>query len=147
MQSLTPTPTCSTAARVSRAGVFLVAIAFSTFQVVTAAFSPLSSTVVRAVHVGFLLLMTFLLMPPFGRRWLGWIIGGIGFVASFYHWIFEADLIQRAGELTTSDMVIGSPHDRAGVRGCATRHGHRVTADLRCLSASTACSASTCRRR
>jgi TRAP transporter 4TM/12TM fusion protein len=87
--------------------VFAVAVAFSTFQIVTAAFSPISSTVVRAVHVGFLLLMTFLLMPPAGRRWLGWIVGGVGFVFSFYHWIFEADLIQRAGELTDWDMVIG----------------------------------------
>jgi TRAP transporter 4TM/12TM fusion protein len=87
--------------------VFAIAIAFSTFQVITAAFSPISSTVVRAVHVGFLLLMTFLLMPPFKQRWLGWILGGVGFVASFYHWIFEADLIQRAGDLTPSDMVIG----------------------------------------
>ncbi len=89
------------------AAVFAVAVAFSTFQVITAAFSPISSTVVRAIHVGFLLLMTFLLVPPFRQRWLGWIIGGVAFVASFYHWIFEADLIQRAGELTTPDMVIG----------------------------------------
>jgi TRAP transporter 4TM/12TM fusion protein len=89
------------------AAVFAVAIAFSSFQVITAAFSPISSTVVRAVHVGFLLLMTFLLMPPLGRRWLGWLLGGLGFVFSFYHWIFEADLIQRAGELTNWDMVIG----------------------------------------
>ena len=63
--------------------IYAVAVAFSTFQVITAAFSPLSSTVVRALHVGFLLLMTFLLMPPAGRRWIGWIVGGIGFVFSF----------------------------------------------------------------
>ena len=90
--------------------VFAVAVAFSTFQVVTAAFSPLSSTVVRALHVGFLLLMTFLLMPPAGRRWIGWIVGGIGFVFSFYHWIFEADLIQRAGELTDSQKAAWLPN-------------------------------------
>jgi len=87
--------------------VFAVAVAFSTFQVVTAAFSPLSSIVVRALHVGFLLLMTFLLLPPLSRRWLGWALGGLGFVAGLYHWFFEADLVQRAGELTRWDMVIG----------------------------------------
>ena len=87
--------------------VFAVAVAFSTFQVVTAAFSPLSSVVVRAVHVGFLLLMTFILMPPGKRQWLGWVIGGVGFVFSLYHWVFEADLIQRAGEVNNWDMVIG----------------------------------------
>ena len=36
--------------------VFWIAIAFSSFQVYTAAFSPLSSQVVRAIHVGFVLL-------------------------------------------------------------------------------------------
>ena len=91
--------------------VFAVAIVFSTFQIITAAFSPISSQVVRAIHVGFVLLMVFALYPP---RWgerrltaLAWIIGGIGFAASFYHWIFEADLTQRAGDMTQADMVIG----------------------------------------
>ena len=41
---------------------------FSVFQLVTSAFSPLSSTVVRALHVGFLLLLTFLLHPWRGGR-------------------------------------------------------------------------------
>ena len=45
--------------------LFWVAVVFSVFQIVTAAFSPLSSSVVRAVHVGFLLLVTFALRPPF----------------------------------------------------------------------------------
>ena len=87
--------------------VFWIAVAFSSFQVITAAFSPVSSSVVRAVHVGFLLLMTFLLMPPLSRRWLGWLLGGVGFVFGLYHWVFEADLVQRAGELTNWDMVVG----------------------------------------
>ncbi len=87
--------------------VFAVAVAFSTFQVVTAAFSPVSSSVVRAVHVGFLLLMTFLLVPPLSRRGLGWLIGGLGFAAGLYHWVFEADLVQRAGDLNAWDMAVG----------------------------------------
>ncbi len=87
--------------------VFAIAIAFSTFQIITAAFSPLSSSVVRAVHVGFLLLMTFLLFPPLGRRWIGWIVGGAAFIAGLYHWWFEVDLIVRAGELTRADFVVG----------------------------------------
>ncbi len=87
--------------------IFAVAVAFSSFQVVTAAFSPVSSSVVRAIHVGFLLLMTFLLMPPLGRRGLGWLVGGAAFVAGLYHWVFEADLVQRAGDLTRWDMVVG----------------------------------------
>ena len=44
-----------------RSAVFWVGLVFSSFQVITAAFSPLSSQVVRAVHVGFVLLMIFLI--------------------------------------------------------------------------------------
>ncbi|MDN6883513.1 TRAP transporter permease [Variovorax sp. CAN2819] len=87
--------------------LFWVAVAFSVFQIVTAAFSPLSSSVVRAVHVGFLLLLAFVLYPPLRQRWLGWCIGAAAFATGIYHWVFEADLIQRAGDLTTSDMIAG----------------------------------------
>jgi len=86
---------------------YAIAIVFSTFQIYTAAYSPLSSGVVRAVHVGFLLLMTFVLLPPLGRRWLGWALGVIAFAIGLYHWVFEAELIVRAGELTDWDMVVG----------------------------------------
>ncbi|MEO6280054.1 TRAP transporter permease [Roseateles sp.] len=91
--------------------VFAVAIAFSLFQIITAAFSPISSQVVRAVHVGFVLLMIFALFPPtLGHRRLvplGWLLGLVGFGASFYHWVFEAELTARAGDMTSTDMVIG----------------------------------------
>ena len=90
-------------------------MAFSCFQLVTAAFSPLSSQVVRTVHVGFVLWLIFLLYPPFGNsaRWsgsgrvLGWALGLTGFVFGLYHWQYEADLTQRAGELITTDWVVG----------------------------------------
>lgn len=87
--------------------LFWVAVAFSVFQIVTAAFSPLSSSVVRAVHVGFLLLVTFALHPPFKLRSLGWLVGLAAFAAGLYHWAFEADLVQRAGDMTRGDMVVG----------------------------------------
>jgi TRAP transporter 4TM/12TM fusion protein len=88
--------------------LFWIAIVFSTFQIVTAAYSPISSTVVRAVHVGFLLLLTFLMHPPLRIKGLGWLVGLAAFGAGLYHWIYEADLIQRAGEMTTADMVVGT---------------------------------------
>jgi TRAP transporter 4TM/12TM fusion protein len=89
------------------AGIYAVAIAFSTFQVITAAFAPLSSPVVRAIHVGFLLLMTFTLFPPWRQKWLGWTLGAAAFAAGVYHWIYEADLVQRSGDLIPSDYVVG----------------------------------------
>lgn len=87
--------------------LFWMAVVFSTFQIVTAAFSPLPSTVVRAVHVGFLLLVTYVLYPPLRQQWLGWGIGVVAFATGLYHWVFEADLVQRAGELTPADMAVG----------------------------------------
>ena len=91
--------------------VFYSAILFSVFQLVTSAFSPLSSTVVRALHVGFLLLLTFLLHPVQGGQGrtslLTKVIGFGALLLSGYHWIYEADLVQRAGELTQVDMVVG----------------------------------------
>ncbi|NMG72494.1 TRAP transporter permease [Parazoarcus communis] len=91
--------------------VFFSAILFSVFQLVSSAFSPLSSTVVRALHVGFLLLLTFLLYPVRGGQGPTSIITklvGFGALAlATYHWIYEADLVARAGELTDADMAVG----------------------------------------
>ncbi|MCF8159571.1 MAG: TRAP transporter permease [Polaromonas sp.] len=102
-------------AKVLGRAIFWVALLFSSFQLITAAFSPLSSQVVRAVHVGFVLLLIYALFPPFEYsdrhaakgRVLGWLLGLTGFVFSLYHWLFEADLTQRAGELIPMDWVIG----------------------------------------
>ncbi len=95
---------------------FWIALAFSSFQIVTAAFSPLSSQVVRAVHVGFVLLLIFTLYPPWRLREdarrtvglvIGWTLGLTGFALSLYHWVYEADLTQRAGDLIEADWVVG----------------------------------------
>src|SRR6218665_1237120 len=97
---------------VLHSAVFWIAIAFSSFQVITAAFSPLSSQVVRAIHVGFVLLMIFTVERAYFKgpagSVIGWVLGLVGFAFSFYHWIFESDLTARAGELTTADAVIGT---------------------------------------
>ncbi|PBJ16925.1 Sialic acid TRAP transporter permease protein SiaT [Pseudomonas ogarae] len=91
--------------------LFYVALLFSVFQIVTAAFSPVSSIVLRAVHVGFLLWVVFLSYPAYGRQrpWqpLAWVLSLGGVATAVYQWVFEADLIQRSGDLTTADMIIG----------------------------------------
>ena len=38
---------------------------------------------------------------------LGWGLGIVGFLTGLYQWVFEADLTQRAGDLTQSDWVVG----------------------------------------
>lgn len=99
-----------------RGAIFWVAIAFSAYQIWMASFHPLSSQVIRAIHVGFVLLMIFALYPPFEQREgalgalgraLGWVLGGVGFLFGLYHWVYEADLTARAGELIAPDWVVG----------------------------------------
>jgi TRAP transporter 4TM/12TM fusion protein len=95
-----------------RGALFWVAIAFSAYQLWMASFHPLSSQVIRAIHVSFVLLMIYTLFPPMGGRsagWrtLGWLLGLAGFATGLYQWLFEADLTQRAGDLTQADWVVG----------------------------------------
>src|ERR1043165_1376056 len=92
---------------------YAVGIAFATFQLVIAAWNVLPSQVVRGVHVGFLLLMTFGLIGNFtaksnAGRAAGWLIGSVGFLCGLYQWIFYADLIARDGDPTTLDLVVGT---------------------------------------
>ena len=91
--------------------LFYVALLFSSFQIITAAFHPVSSQILRAVHVGFLLLVVFLSFPADGKDkpWqpLAWLLGLAGMATALYQWVFEADLIQRSGDLTDMDMAIG----------------------------------------
>lgn len=96
--------------------IFWVALAFSAFQLWMSAFHPLSSQVIRAIHVGFVLLMIFVLYPPFygragwlgkGGKALGWALGLAGFATGLYHYFFEVELNVRAGELMGWDWVVG----------------------------------------
>jgi TRAP transporter 4TM/12TM fusion protein len=91
-----------------------LALLFCAFQLMVAAFMPLSSLITRALHVGFLLMLVFLLYPSVkrGRRMtqvtlIDWLLAAVGFCLAFYQWIYEADLIQRAGDPTTGDLIVG----------------------------------------
>ena len=92
--------------------LYAVALVFSAFQLFTAVYSFLPSIVVRAVHVGFLLLVASALIAnhraasPLTKA-LGWAMGLAAFAANLYQWVFYADLVSRAGDLTTPDFVCG----------------------------------------
>ncbi len=93
--------------------VFLIGVAFSAWQIYTAAYSPFSSQVMRSVHVGFLMLMAFLVYRVSRTHsraavpWYDWILAGAGFLLAFYHWIFEIQLIQTSGDPSLTDLIIG----------------------------------------
>jgi TRAP transporter 4TM/12TM fusion protein len=40
--------------------------------------------------------------------WHDWMLAIMAFALGLYHWVFEADLIQRAGQPNTADIVVGS---------------------------------------
>jgi TRAP transporter 4TM/12TM fusion protein len=91
------------------------ALLFSTFQLVIAAdLVALSSLPVRSIHVGFLCLLTFILYPGFKKGnlssvvWYDWLLGLGGFAISFYHLIFEGEIIQHSGEPTNIELVLGT---------------------------------------
>lgn len=91
--------------------VFWIAVAFSTFQLITAAWSPLASQIVRSVHVGFLLLMVFTIAGNHARgpmRTVLWGLGLLSFAVGLYHWVFYVALIQRAGDPNMMDIVVGT---------------------------------------
>jgi TRAP transporter 4TM/12TM fusion protein len=91
-----------------------IALAFSIYQLSVAAFHPLSSLVMRALHVGFLLTLTFILFPLHkGSRHDrvapgDWLLAGAAFLLACYQWVFEVDLIQRAGDPSTVDLLVGT---------------------------------------
>ena len=90
-----------------------IGIAFAAFQLYVAAFNYLPSQVVRGIHVGFLLLLSFGLIGNFtaksdAGRAAGWVIGAVGFLCGLYQWIFYADLIARDGDPTRLDLVVGT---------------------------------------
>lgn len=92
---------------------FWIAFAFALFQLWTAAYGTLPSQVVRAMHVGFLLLLGFSLFGNLvarstaGRIWF-WTLGILGFLTGLYNWVFYEGLIERSGFLNSLDLAVGT---------------------------------------
>jgi TRAP transporter 4TM/12TM fusion protein len=94
--------------------LFLIAVAFSLFQLYTAAFTPFSSLVTRAVHVGFLLMLTFGFLArdglAKGKRLIPLLFVACALLAAgvaVYQWVFEHELMLRSGEPTPFDLGVG----------------------------------------
>ena len=97
----------------SGTAAYIIAIVFALFQLWTAAYGMLPSQVVRAMHVGFLLLLGFALIGNLVAKnritkTVFWLLGIAGFLTGIYNWIFYFDIIRRTGFLTPIDLVVGS---------------------------------------
>ena len=93
--------------------LFWIAVAFSLFQIATAAhLIDFASQIVRAVHVGFLMLLAFPLLAlirgkPASTRAMFWAMGLLGAGVAFYQWWDFVPLLMRAGDPLPRDIVIG----------------------------------------
>jgi TRAP transporter 4TM/12TM fusion protein len=91
--------------------LFWIAVAFSAYQLATAAHVlNLPSQVVRALHVGFLMLLGLPFVALLSGRpvkAISWILGLAGFAIGLYQWIFYEDLLQRSGDPTQPDLAAG----------------------------------------
>ncbi|MGR3729615.1 MAG: TRAP transporter permease [Limimaricola soesokkakensis] len=93
--------------------LFWIAVVFSSFQIVTAAhLVDLPSQVTRALHVGFLMLMTFPLVAAArgrgaGLKTMAWAFALAGVAVALYQWWQYEPLIMRAGRPLPMDLVIG----------------------------------------
>ena len=91
-----------------------VALAFSTYQLIIAAFAPLSSLPTRSIHVGFLMMLAFLIHPISNRAsrkriaWYDAVLAVVAFALALYHLVFESALIARSGDPNTLDLVVGT---------------------------------------
>ncbi|WP_103332117.1 TRAP transporter permease [Pseudotabrizicola formosa] len=93
--------------------LFWIAIAFSVFQILTAAhLVDFASQITRAFHVGFLLLLGFpllALMRGAGPvvRLIAWGLAGLSVAVAVYQWWEYVPLLMRAGDPLPLDIVVG----------------------------------------
>lgn len=93
--------------------LFWIAVAFSTFQILTAAhLLDMPSQVQRAFHVGFLMLLGFPLLAlardarPSVKA-LAWALAATGVLVALYQWWEYVPLLTRAGDPLPRDIVLG----------------------------------------
>ena len=92
---------------------FLIAIAFSCFQIYTAFFGVLTATLQRSVHLTFAITLCFLFYPlskkskrktiPFFDFLLAAVAGGV----VIYVTVFYEQLVRRIGDPTSVDLAMG----------------------------------------
>lgn len=93
--------------------LFAIAIAFSAFQLATAAhLIDLPSQIVRAIHLAFLGLLAFPLVTAHRTdaaplRALAWLAGAAAVSVAFYQWWEYHGLILRAGDPLNRDIAFG----------------------------------------
>ncbi|MDQ0243859.1 TRAP transporter 4TM/12TM fusion protein [Bacillus fengqiuensis] len=90
-------------------------LAFSLFQLYTAIFGVFTAQIQRSIHLGFALALIFLLFPASRKRkkskfqitWYDAVFSLLGLVVGSYWPLFIDDLVNRVGQVTSLDFMVG----------------------------------------
>lgn len=92
--------------------VFAVSVTFSCFQLYTAIFGTLAPQLQRSIHLGFALILAYILYPARKGKTgakvgvLSASLALLSFCVISYWSVFYLDIIQRAGEMTQIDLAV-----------------------------------------
>lgn len=93
--------------------VFLLLIAFSIFQLYTGIFGQFTAYIQRTVHLGFALVLIFLLFPAVrGAKkdtvpWYDYVLMVLAIAVCSYWPVFYDTLVQQFGGISLMQMIIG----------------------------------------
>lgn len=94
--------------------VFYGLLAFSIYQLYTATYGNIPTQIHRSIHLGFGLVLIFLLFPASKKSsktkiaWYDYILAILGFFVGAYWPVMYNDIIAQAGQITTLDFIVGS---------------------------------------
>ncbi|SDM40204.1 TRAP transporter permease [Sediminibacillus halophilus] len=95
--------------------VFFGLLAFSLYQIFATTIYPLPAQMHRSIHIGFGLVLIFLLFPATkkGRAsgkvaWYDYILALLGFGVGAYWPLMYEEIVRRAGEINQMDLIVGA---------------------------------------
>ena len=95
--------------------VMVVAVSLSLYQLYTAGIAPLTALVQRSIHLGAILVLTFLLKPPFAwarkdrlNGWVifDWLLAAIAIYCTAYICFNLTAIFERQGDWLPADRVV-----------------------------------------
>ncbi len=92
--------------------IALIAIALVLFHTVTAGFTMLTAFLQRGIHLTFVLVLSFLMVPIRKKAikktsLLDWFLAFLSLAVGLYITIFYEDILYRMGILTPTDIIVG----------------------------------------
>ncbi|MFS0559126.1 TRAP transporter permease [Terribacillus sp. 179-K 1B1 HS] len=94
--------------------VFFLLLAFSIYQLYTATYGNVPTQIHRSVHLGFGLVLIYLLFPARRKSkdkriaWYDYILAALGFYVGAYWPVMYDNIIAQGGQMTTLDFATGA---------------------------------------